>query len=138
MGDGSKGENEGENTYLLNISVTMSISCSAAAIFSADDGWGLPSPNIDMIAEYEGDMRRMGIYEDYRGVVVGLESLMMSARSFKILERPLVEIFSIKLSTTSTSFYFLQQLEAEASSHQTKSEYLIFLILAHARSIGIS
>ena len=26
-----------------------SISCSAAAIFSADEGWGRPSPNIDMI-----------------------------------------------------------------------------------------
>ncbi len=36
--------------YLLNISVTRSISCSAAAIFSADDGWGRPNPNIDMVA----------------------------------------------------------------------------------------
>ena len=37
-------------TYLLNISVTISISCSAAAIFSADEGCGLPNPNIDMMA----------------------------------------------------------------------------------------
>lgn len=40
----------GRGKYLLNMSVTMSISCSAAAIFSADEGWGRPSPNIDMIA----------------------------------------------------------------------------------------
>jgi hypothetical protein len=39
-----------DSTYLLNMSVTRSISCSAAAIFSADDGWGRPNPNIDMIA----------------------------------------------------------------------------------------
>jgi hypothetical protein len=38
----------------LNISVTRSISCSAAAIFSADEGCGLPNPNIDMIARALG------------------------------------------------------------------------------------
>ena len=32
------------------MSVTRSISCSAAAIFSADEGCGLPRPNIDIIA----------------------------------------------------------------------------------------
>lgn len=37
-----------EVTHLLNMSVTRSISCSAAAIFSADDGCGLPIPNIDI------------------------------------------------------------------------------------------
>jgi hypothetical protein len=36
-------------SYLVNISVTRSISCSAAAIFSADEGCGRPSPNIDII-----------------------------------------------------------------------------------------
>ena len=43
----------GWSTHLLNMSVTRSISCSAAAIFSADDGCGLPSPNIDMIIDCE-------------------------------------------------------------------------------------
>jgi hypothetical protein len=37
------------DSHLLNMSVMRSISCSAAAIFSADEGWGRPSPNIDMI-----------------------------------------------------------------------------------------
>lgn len=34
---------------MANMSVTRSISCSAAAIFSADDGCGLPIPNIDIL-----------------------------------------------------------------------------------------
>lgn len=41
-----------KETNLLNISVTRSISCSAAAIFSAEEGCGRPSPNIDMIAVF--------------------------------------------------------------------------------------
>lgn len=45
---------EGRETNLLNISVTRSISCSAAAIFSADEGWGRPSPNIDIFAVASG------------------------------------------------------------------------------------
>lgn len=39
---------KGPVTYLLNMSVMRSISCSAAAIFSADEGCGRPKPNIDM------------------------------------------------------------------------------------------
>ncbi len=45
-----EGEEKGRYTYLLNISVMRSISCSAAAIFSAELGWGRPRPNMDMIA----------------------------------------------------------------------------------------
>ena len=40
----------GARAYLLNMSVTRSISCSAAAIFSADEGWGRPRPNMDIFA----------------------------------------------------------------------------------------
>lgn len=36
-----------DGTYLLNMSVTKSISCSAAAIFSAEDGCGRPNPNME-------------------------------------------------------------------------------------------
>ena len=38
--------------YWLNMLETISISASAAAIFSADDGCGLapPNPNMDMMA----------------------------------------------------------------------------------------
>ena len=47
---------------MLNISVMRSISCSAAAIFSADDGWGRPSPNIDMIVVlYEELVEKKGV-----------------------------------------------------------------------------
>jgi hypothetical protein len=42
-----------ERAYLLNISVTKSISCSAAAIFSAEEGCGRPNPNNeDILAGY--------------------------------------------------------------------------------------
>jgi hypothetical protein len=55
-GRGDQGEigGTGRGIYLLNISVTNSISCSAAAIFSAEEGWGRPMPNIDMIAVVRG------------------------------------------------------------------------------------
>lgn len=42
---------EGDRTYRLNMSDTISTSVSAAAIFSAEDGCGRPPPNMlnDMI-----------------------------------------------------------------------------------------
>lgn len=40
---------------LLNISVIISSSCSAAAIFSAKVGWGLPNPRNDIAVVVIGD-----------------------------------------------------------------------------------
>ncbi len=69
----SEGERRGFRTYRLNISEIKSISCSAAAIFSADEGWGRPRPNIDIVAVGLGgcllrDLRR------------GLKLLLVDAR----------------------------------------------------------
>jgi len=45
--------------YLLNMSVTRSISASAAAIFSADEGCGRPNPpNIDIFAISSPETRK--------------------------------------------------------------------------------
>lgn len=38
-------------TYRLYMSETISISASAAAIFSAEEGWGRPPKRKDMVAE---------------------------------------------------------------------------------------
>jgi hypothetical protein len=54
--DGCEGE---KGKYLLNISVTRSISASAAAIFSAEEGWGRPNPpNIDIFAIFSFESER--------------------------------------------------------------------------------
>lgn len=37
-------ERAGSGTYWLNMPETISISASAAAIFSAEEGWGRPPP----------------------------------------------------------------------------------------------
>ena len=51
-------------SYLLNMSDTISISVSAAAIFSADEGWGRPPKRKDILLvwgfelfRYEGNLR---------------------------------------------------------------------------------
>lgn len=38
-------------TYLLNMSDTISTSVSAAAIFSAEESWGLPPKRKDIVSE---------------------------------------------------------------------------------------
>ena len=69
-------EEKERKKYLLNISVTRSISCSAAAIFSADEGCGRPRPNIDMIM-----VLLFVCFGGFGGLFVGGWSLVMISSS---------------------------------------------------------